>query len=50
MRLHGAGGELLSRTELQTLLPYLDYENARFPIHRALIQPRSSTARHDAVV
>src|SRR5580693_931115 len=25
MRLHGAGGELLNRTALQTLLPYLDY-------------------------
>src|SRR5271156_165803 len=50
MRLHGAGGELLSRTDLQALLPYLDYENARFPIHGALIQPRGGTARHDAVV
>jgi sarcosine oxidase subunit beta len=50
MRLHGAGGDLLNRTELQALLPYLDYENARFPIHGALLQRRGGTARHDAVV
>ena len=50
MRLHGAGGELLNRPELQSLLPYLDYDNARFPIHGALLQRRGGTARHDAVV
>ena len=50
MRLHGAGGDLLNRTELQALLPYLDYDNARFPIHGALLQRRGGTARHDAVV
>jgi methylglutamate dehydrogenase subunit A len=32
------------------LLPYLDFGNARFPIHGALMQPRGGTARHDAVV
>src|SRR6516164_2146073 len=50
MRLHGAGGELLDRAQLRVLLPYLDYENARFPIHGGLLQPRGGTARHDAVV
>src|ERR1700723_512686 len=50
MRLHGAGGDLVNRNELQTILPYLDYDNARFPIHGALLQPRGGTARHDAVV
>jgi len=50
MRLHGAGGELVNRTELQAMLPYLDYENARFPIQGALAQSRGGTARHDAVV
>src|SRR6202035_4472281 len=28
----------------------LDYDNARFPIHGGLMQPRGGTARHDAVV
>jgi sarcosine oxidase subunit beta len=50
MRLHGAGGELLDRAQLKALLPYLDYENARFPIQGGLIQRRGGTARHDAVV
>ena len=50
MRLHGAGGELLDRTQLEKLLPYLDYDNARFPIQGGLYQPRAGTARHDAVV
>src|SRR6202034_2094947 len=50
MRLHGAGGELLNRERLRALLPYLDYDNARFPIHGGLMQPRGGTARHDAVV
>jgi methylglutamate dehydrogenase subunit A len=50
MRLHGAGGELLDRAQLRKLLPYLDYDNARFPIQGGLIQRRGGTARHDAVV
>jgi heterotetrameric sarcosine oxidase beta subunit len=50
MRLHGAGGELLNREQLRALLPYLDYDNARFPIHGGLMQRRAGTARHDAVV
>ena len=50
MRLHGAGGELLDRAQLRKLLPYLDYENARFPIQGGLMQRRGGTARHDAVV
>jgi methylglutamate dehydrogenase subunit A len=50
MRLHGAGGKLLDREQARLLLPYLDFGNARFPIHGALMQPRGGTARHDAVV
>ena len=50
MRLHGAGGNLLSRDQVRALLPYLDYDNARFPIHGGLMQRRGGTARHDAVV
>ena len=50
MRLHGAGGELLNREQLRALVPYLNYDNARFPIHGGLMQRRGGTARHDAVV
>jgi sarcosine oxidase subunit beta len=31
-------------------VPYLNFDDARFPIHGALYQPRGGTARHDAVV
>jgi heterotetrameric sarcosine oxidase beta subunit len=32
------------------MLPFLDFEQARFPIHGGLLQRRGGTARHDAVV
>jgi sarcosine oxidase subunit beta len=32
------------------MLPFLDFGNARFPIHGGLLQRRGGTARHDAVV
>ncbi len=50
MRLHGAGGELLDRAQLEKLLPISTHDNARFPIRGGLYQPRAGTARHDAVV
>jgi methylglutamate dehydrogenase subunit A len=50
MIMHGADAELLDREALKRLLPYLDFENARFPIHGGLLQRRGGTARHDAVV
>jgi len=50
MRLHGVDAELLDRQELRKLVPYLDYDDARFPIQGALLQRRGGTARHDAVV
>ena len=49
MRLSGAGSELLDRDRLAKMCPFLDFENARFPIHGALWQPRGGTVRHDAV-
>ena len=49
MRLHGVDAELLDRGALRARLPYLDYDNARFPIQGALLQKRGGTARHDAV-
>lgn len=49
MRLSGADAELLDRAGLQELCPFLDFDNARFPIHGALWQKRAGTVRHDAV-
>jgi methylglutamate dehydrogenase subunit A len=50
MRLHGVDAELLDRDEVRALVPYLDFDSARFPIHGGLMQWRGGTARHDAVV
>jgi len=49
MRLSGADAEILGREEIQKMCPFLDYENARFPIQGAIWQPRGGTVRHDAV-
>ncbi len=49
MHLTGAGGVLLGAEEIRKMCPYLDFENARFPIKGALWQPRGGTVRHDAV-
>lgn len=40
---------LLDREGVRKLVPYLDYDNVRFPIYGALYHPRGGTARHDAV-
>lgn len=45
----GDDAELLSVGQLREMLPYLDYEQTRFPIYGGLIQRRAGTARHDAV-
>ena len=50
MRLHGVDAELLDRDQVARLVPYLDFEDARFPIKGGLLQRRGGTARHDAVV
>jgi sarcosine oxidase subunit beta len=49
MRLSGIDSELLDREQVRELVPILDVDNARFPIHGGLIQRRGGTARHDAV-
>ncbi len=49
MRLAGVDSELLDRDALKAKIPYLDYDNARFPIQGALLQKRGGTVRHDAV-
>jgi sarcosine oxidase subunit beta len=45
----GDDAELLDRDGLRKLLPYLDYDNGRFPINGGLLHRRGGTARHDAV-
>ena len=49
MRLHGVDAELLDRQDVQKLVPFIDFDNARFPVQGGLFQPRGGTARHDAV-
>ncbi|MEI9995291.1 MAG: sarcosine oxidase subunit beta family protein [Rhizomicrobium sp.] len=50
MRLHGVDAELLDVQGVRRLAPFLDFDNARFPITGGLLQKRGGTARHDAVV
>src|ERR1700689_1463386 len=50
MRLNGIDAELLDRSDVMRILPYLDYSTeTRFPIYGGLLQGRAGTARHDAV-
>ncbi len=49
MRMQGAGAELIGRDQVKKLAPFLDFDNARFPIFGGLVQKRAGTARHDAV-
>ena len=49
MRLHGVDAELLDVAGVRRLAPFLDFDNARFPIRGGLLQRRGGTVRHDAV-
>ena len=49
MILHGADAELLSRDQVRAMYPFLNFDNARFPIKGGLAQRRGGTVRHDAV-
>ena len=40
---------LLDREGVRRMVPYLDFDNARFPVYGGLYHPRGGTARHDAV-
>jgi methylglutamate dehydrogenase subunit A len=50
MRMHGVDAELLDREAVRRMLPFLDFDDARFPVQGGLLQRRGGTARHDAVV
>ena len=49
MSLTGSDAELWELDKLKKEVPHLNYDNARFPIVGAAVQPRAGTARHDAV-
>jgi sarcosine oxidase subunit beta len=49
MLLAGADAELLKRDQVREMAPFLNFDNARFPIKGGLVQRRAGTARHDGV-
>lgn len=49
MILNGADAELLSTEQIKARYPFLNTDNARFPIKGGLAQHRGGTVRHDAV-
>ena len=49
MIINGADAELYDVNKIKTIYPFLDYNNARFPIKGGLFQKRGGTVRHDAV-
>jgi heterotetrameric sarcosine oxidase beta subunit len=49
MRMNGVDAELLDGNGVKALVPFLDFDNARFPIQGGLLQRRGGTVRHDAV-
>ncbi|MCC3303835.1 sarcosine oxidase subunit beta family protein [Sneathiella sp. HT1-7] len=49
MILNDADAELLDQEQVRDMVPFLDFENARFPIKGGLLQRRGGTVRHDAV-
>jgi sarcosine oxidase subunit beta len=49
MRMAGADAILLDGGGVRRMCPFLDFDNARFPIRGGLWQPRGGTVRHDAV-
>ncbi|MBP6112822.1 MAG: sarcosine oxidase subunit beta family protein [Sphingobium sp.] len=50
MRMNGVDAELLDVEGVRRIAPFLNFDNARFPIQGGLLQRRGGTARHDAVV
>lgn len=49
MIMSGADAVLLDQDGVRGMYPFLDFDNARFPIKGGLVQPRGGTVRHDAV-
>jgi heterotetrameric sarcosine oxidase beta subunit len=49
MMLNGADAELLDEAQIRKEYPFLNFDDARFPIKGGLAQRRGGTVRHDAV-
>ncbi len=49
MLMAGSDAKWLTQKDLRKWLPFLNYDDARFPIKGGLLQARAGTARHDAV-
>ena len=49
MMLNGADAELLNADQVRAECPFLNFDDARFPIKGGLAQRRGGTVRHDAV-
>jgi len=49
MMLNGADAELLDEAQIRKEYPFLNFNDARFPIKGGLAQRRGGTVRHDAV-
>ncbi|MCL4122852.1 UNVERIFIED_CONTAM: hypothetical protein GTU68_050525 [Idotea baltica] len=49
MLMSGADAQLLDEGTVRKMVPFLNFNNARFPIQGGLLQRRAGTARHDAV-
>ena len=49
MRMAGADAVILDQDGVREMCPFLDFDNARFPIRAGIWQPRGGTVRHDAV-
>ncbi len=49
MIMHGADAQILNRDQVRAMYPFLNFDNARFPIKGGLAQKRGGTVRHDAV-
>ena len=45
----GDDAVLVDRDEVRAMLPFLDFDSARFPVRGGLYHARGGTARHDAV-
>ena len=49
MIMHGADAQILNTAQVRAMYPFLNFDNARFPIKGGLAQKRGGTVRHDAV-
>jgi sarcosine oxidase subunit beta len=49
MRLNGVDADMMSNEQIRKKYPFLNFNDARFPIKGGLAQHRGGTVRHDAV-